>query len=52
MSTPGGDRDRHEGNARDIRALRIHDDPAGNMTHQYVMCDLFSSIKSSAVDLR
>lgn len=51
MSAPGGDRVRHEGSGRDIRALRAHHDPAGNMTLQNVTCDLFSSIKSSAVDL-
>lgn len=52
MSTPGGNRDRHEENAKEpmnIRALRTHVDPAGNMTLKNVMCDLFSSIKSSAV---
>lgn len=37
MSTPGGDRDRHEGNAGDFRVLRTHDDPAGNMTLNNVM---------------
>lgn len=55
MSTPGGDRHTHtrthERNATDIRALQTHKDPAVNMTLENVMCDLFSSIKSSAMDL-
>lgn len=39
------------GGHRDIRALRTHRDPAGNMTLQYAKYDLFRSIQSPAEDL-
>ena len=51
MSTPGGDGRRREGTAADIRAPRLHDEPAGNTTLENVMCDLFSYVNSSAVRL-
>lgn len=41
MSTPGRDRDRHEGNAAGIRALSTRGDLAGNTTLVNATCDFY-----------